>query len=65
MDATYRLFTIWSTQTQQQLEQTERIDKHFRDMEQEYETGIPVLPGWASIGNAAAQYGGDDPFATM
>jgi hypothetical protein len=29
-------------------------------METEYETGVPVLPGWASIGNVASQYGIDD-----
>lgn len=45
----------------------ERIDKYFRDLETEYETGIPVLPGWAAIGDVASQYGvddGADPFST-
>jgi hypothetical protein len=48
------------------MKQVESINKHFRDREIEYETGEPVLPGWASIGNVAAQYGMDDadPFAT-
>lgn len=34
-------------------------------METEYETGAPVLPGWASVGNVAAQYNINDadPFA--
>lgn len=47
------------------MKQVEAINKHFRDREIEYETGEPVLPGWASIGNVAAQYGADDsdPFA--
>lgn len=65
MDVTYRLLTLWACQDQAQREQVERIDKHFRDLESEYETGVPVLPGWASIGNVASQYGlDDDPFAT-
>lgn len=46
--------------------QVEGVEKFFRDMESEYETGVPVLPGWASVGNVAAQYGlDDDPFATI
>lgn len=65
VDATYRLLTIWACQDQAQREQLDRIEKHFRDLESEYETGVPVLPGWASIGNVASQYGLDeDPFAT-
>jgi hypothetical protein len=66
VDAAYRLFTIWCCQTHQEKEQLDRIDKHFRDAETEWETGVPVLPGWAALGNVAAQYGLDDadPFAT-
>jgi hypothetical protein len=60
VDAAYCLFIAWACQTQEQKEQTDRINKYFRDMETEYETGVPVLPGWASIGNVASQYGIDD-----
>lgn len=52
---------------QAEKEQLERVEKHFRDLEEEYETGIPVLPGWASIGDVASRYGNDDgadPFST-
>jgi hypothetical protein len=67
VDATYRLMTIWACQDEAQRAQIDRIDKHFRDREEEYETGIPVLPGWASIGDVASRYGvddGADPFST-
>jgi hypothetical protein len=50
-----------------QLQQMETISKHFRDMETQYETGELVLPGWASQGDVASQYGirdGADPFAS-
>lgn len=48
------------------MDQVEKIKTHFRNLEAEYETGVPVLPGWASVGNVAARYGPDDsdPFAT-
>lgn len=48
------------------MEQVQKINKHFRDLEAEYETGEPVLPDWAALGDVAAQYGtgdGADPFA--
>lgn len=64
VDASYRLMTIWACLDEDQQKQIERINTHFRDMETEYETGEQILPGWASIGNVAAQYGNDgaDPF---
>jgi hypothetical protein len=67
VDAAFRLMNLWACQDQAQRDQMERIDKYFRDRETEYETGIPVLPGWASIGDVAARYGvddGADPFDT-
>lgn len=67
MDASYRLLTIWACMDEEQKDQIDRIEKHFRDREEEYETGVPVLPGWASIGDVASRYGTDDgadPFST-
>lgn len=67
LDVAYSLFTEWSCLHQSQVEQIESINRYFRDRETEYETGELVLPGWASVGNAAAQYGpadAADPFAT-
>lgn len=57
VDATYRLMTIWACQDQAQQNQVEKINAHFRDLETEYETGEPVLPSWASVGDVAARYG--------
>lgn len=47
------------------MERVNYVFGHFRDKETEYETGEPVLPSWASVGNVAAQYQADgaDPFA--
>ncbi len=67
VDVTYRLFAEWYTQDEFHMSQMDTIARHFRDLETQYETGELVLPGWASIGNAAAQYGKDDgadPFAS-
>lgn len=66
VDIGFSLFTKWSTMTPQELERLNRVFGYFRDRETEYETGELVLPGWASIGNVAAQYGDDgaSPFAS-
>lgn len=65
VDVTFRLMVKWLSQTPHEMDRLQQIFRYFHDREVEYETGIPVLPGWASIGNAAAQYGNDDldPFA--
>jgi hypothetical protein len=65
VDVAYRLLLLWACQDQAAQRQAEAIHKHFRDLETEYETGMPVLPGWAALGNVAANYGLDDadPFA--
>jgi len=65
VDITFSLFAEWSCMEHAQVKQMESINRYFRDKETEAETGIPVLPGWASIGNVAAQYGDvpDDPLA--
>lgn len=66
VDSAFRLLVDWSCMGHAQMKQYEAINKHFRDAEIEYETGVPVLPGWAALGNVAAQYGmDDDPFATL
>lgn len=62
-DAAYRLMILWHCQDEEQLKTVERVESYFRDREIEYETGELVLPGWASIGNAAAQYGDESPFS--
>ena len=49
--------SLWACLGQEQQDQVEKINAYFRNAETEYETGEMVLPGWASIGNAAAQYG--------
>lgn len=66
VDAVFRLFVLWASLDEASQAQYERIIKHFRDFETEYETGELVLPGWASLGNVASQYGSDgaDPFAS-
>lgn len=51
---------LWYNQEEQQLENAERFEKHFRDREIEYETGELVMPGWTSIGDVGARYGGDE-----
>lgn len=62
-DAAYRLMVLWFSQEEDQIKQAERVEKHFRDRETEFETGIPVLPGWAGIGDVQARYGdGASPF---
>lgn len=67
VDVGFRLFALWYTMDGFQSKQMDIINKHFRDLETQYETGELVLPGWATIGDAAARYGtsdGSDPFAT-
>jgi hypothetical protein len=67
MYAGFRLFIDWACMTQEQKAQVDSIHRYFRDRETEYETGELVLPGWAQVGNVAAQYGlndGADPFAS-
>lgn len=66
VDAAFRLLVIWSSQTQHEMDRLNAVFGYFRDRETEYETGEPVLPSWASIGNVVAHYGADDsdPFAT-
>jgi hypothetical protein len=65
VDATFRLLAEWSAMTPHETERLNGLFGYFRDREIEYETGEPVLPGWAAIGDVAARYGSDgaDPFA--
>lgn len=51
---------LWFCQDKEIVEQTERIERYYRDKETEYETGELVLPAWAGLGNVAALYGDDD-----
>lgn len=60
MDAAYHLLITWACQDQGVHKQAEAINAHFRDRETEFETGVPVLPGWAAIGDVASRYGVDD-----
>lgn len=58
--------TDWFCLEEAKSKQVEHIYRYFRDRETEFETGELVLPGWAAIGNVAAQYGqadDADPFA--
>lgn len=59
VDATHRLMVLWYCQDEELVKQTEKIERYYRDRESEYETGELVLPGWASLGNVADQYGSD------
>ena len=54
---------LWYSQDEMQTAETKRVEKFFLDRETEYETGELVLPGWASVGNVASQFGDDEsPF---
>jgi hypothetical protein len=66
VDAAFALLIEWSSHPPKEIERLDAIFRYFRDKETEYETGEPVLPGWASIGNVAAHFGDDgaDPFAS-
>lgn len=41
------------------MERLNSVHQYFRNKETEYETGEPVLPTWASIGDVASRYGTD------
>jgi hypothetical protein len=66
VDAAFRLLIVWGTARNTPGDHTDHYSTFFRDKETEWETGMPVLPGWAALGDVSSQFGvpddGADPF---
>lgn len=60
VDAAFRLMIKWATARQDPHDRTDYITTYFRDRETEWETGMPVLPGWAALGDVSSQFGVND-----